>query len=28
MKAIKQVLKKANQILKDCAKGASYAINH
>ena len=25
---IKTILKKANQILKECAKGASYAINH
>ena len=28
MKTIKQLLKKANQILKECAKGASYAINN
>jgi len=28
MKEFKQVLKKANQILKDCAKGAAYAINN
>ena len=27
MKQIKQVLKKANKILKECARGASYAIN-
>jgi len=27
MKQFKQVLKKANQILKDCANGAAYAIN-
>jgi len=27
MKTIKQVLKKANEILKECAKGANYAIN-
>lgn len=28
MKTIKQVLKKANQILKECAKSAAYAINN
>jgi len=28
MQQIKTILKKANQILKECAKGASYAINH
>ena len=28
METIKQVLKKANQLLKDCAKGAAYAINN
>jgi len=28
MKQIKQVLKKANQILKELAKGANYAINN
>ena len=28
MKQFKQVLKKANQILKECARGASYAINN
>jgi len=28
MQTIKRVLKKANQILKECAKGAAYAINN
>jgi len=28
MQTIKQVLKKANQILKELAKGANYAINN
>jgi len=28
MNVIKQVLKKANQILKEFARGASYAINN
>jgi len=28
METIKQVLKKANEILKECAAGASYAIKH
>ncbi len=28
MQTIKQVLKKANQLLTECAKGASYAINN
>ena len=28
MKQFKQLLKKANQILKDCARGAAYAINN
>jgi len=28
MKKIKQVLKKANEVLKECANGASYAIRN
>jgi len=28
MKKIKQVLKKANQVLKECAAGAAYAIRN
>jgi len=28
MTKIKKVLRKANEILKDCAKGASYAIRN
>jgi len=28
MKQFKELLKKANQLLKECAKGASYAINN
>lgn len=28
MQTIKRVLKKANKILKECAKGAAYAINN
>jgi len=28
MQTIKQVLKKLNQILKELASGAAYAINH
>jgi len=28
MQTIKQVLKKVNQILKELASGAAYAINH
>jgi len=28
MAKIKRVLKKANQVLKDCAAGASYAIRN
>ena len=28
MQTIKRVLKKANKILKECARGAAYAINN
>ena len=28
MKQFKQVLKKANKILKECARGCAYAINN
>lgn len=28
MQQIKTILKKANEILKECAKGANYAINN
>lgn len=28
MKQFKQLLKKANKILTECARGASYAINN